>query len=258
MAAHLVEVPPPRAGIYRLARGPADPFALPDWDRVGQDGTFGNRFDDPAELAGVGTDERFRTLYCATRRITAFGETLARFRPDPTLIAKLALVDDDEPIEAALSGAVDPEFPRHGLIPNDWIGRRRIGHALIDPDNRFVDLGAAESLAHLNTELRSWLRLWGLKEVDLSTVTSQHRVLTQFAARHIYTLEYAGIRYVSRLDSSWECWALFEGRFNYQPGSPGFSPSLTPDDPDLAAIARIFALTIEFMPGGGSYLRPWM
>jgi RES domain len=63
----------PDGPLYRLARMP-DPWAWPDWAYAGLDGTFGNRWDDP-----LGS---YRVLYACTRRLGAFIETLARFRPD--------------------------------------------------------------------------------------------------------------------------------------------------------------------------------
>lgn len=42
----LIGVPPPRGGVYRLARRPENPFAPPDWAYAAEDGTFGNRFHD--------------------------------------------------------------------------------------------------------------------------------------------------------------------------------------------------------------------
>jgi len=120
MAARLISVPPPANGLYRLAQGPADPFTPPEWDRAHEDGTFGNRFDDPTEDEGKTAEERFRAIYCATQRVATFGETLARFRPSPSLISALDKINDDEPLEASLSGALDPDDRRRGLIDADW------------------------------------------------------------------------------------------------------------------------------------------
>jgi hypothetical protein len=83
---NLIVVPPPTAPIYRVAHGPY-PFEPRPWDQAHVDGTFGNRFDDPTgspDPLGVRrvltSDMRFRTLYCSTSPVGAFGETIARFR----------------------------------------------------------------------------------------------------------------------------------------------------------------------------------
>jgi len=82
-------------------------------------------------MDGRSPEERFRTVYCATQRAAAFGETVARFRPSIVLLAHLAEVEDDESVEQALAGAVDPEDPYRGLIPADWRLLRRIGHTIL-------------------------------------------------------------------------------------------------------------------------------
>jgi hypothetical protein len=66
--------------IFRIARTP-DPWQPPDWSLAHEDGTFGNRFDDPAGY--------YRVLYAASQRISCFIETLARFRSDPTFLPEL-------------------------------------------------------------------------------------------------------------------------------------------------------------------------
>ena len=67
--------------IFRVGRRP-DAWAWPDWTYAHDDGTFGNRFDDPLS--------EYRVLYASSQRCGAFAETLARFRPDLELAAELA------------------------------------------------------------------------------------------------------------------------------------------------------------------------
>lgn len=66
--------------VYRVGRRP-DPWAWPDWAHAGRDGTFGNRYDDPGAV--------YRVLYASSERVGTFLETLARFRPDPEVVAEL-------------------------------------------------------------------------------------------------------------------------------------------------------------------------
>jgi hypothetical protein len=237
-----------------------DPFQPPDWDRAHDDGTFGNRFDDPSLENDVPADRRFRAIYCATQRIATFGETLARFRPSLNLLTKLGEIDDEESLLESLHGVIDPHDHSRGLIPADWRLRRRIGHTIVDPEFRFVDVAHVESLQHLRTALAKPSQIAPLTDFDLSAVTSPQRILTQRCARYIYDQidpegapAFAGIRYVSRLDSQWECWAFFSDRFSHSPEMP---TSLFPDDEDLHEIARIFHLTIEVISGGEHLIRP--
>jgi hypothetical protein len=261
--ARLVAVAPPPSGIYRLARGPGGPFAPPDWDRADTDGTFGNRFDDPSAEDGAPPARRFRTIYCATQRAAAFGETMARFRPSLALLAQLSAIDDDEPLERALAGAIDPVDPRRGLVPADWRLRRRVGHTVLDPSLRFVDLASGETMQHLRTTLAPLARRLGVADIDLSSVTGPQRRLTQAIARHVHDRRdrngrprFAGIRYLSRLDAEWECWAVFDDRMRHVAGCPGFPTTVLPDDTDLMQVAKQFNLTIEVFTGQANYLRP--
>jgi hypothetical protein len=147
----MVAIPPPDGGVYRIARVPNEPFALPDWDWAGDEGTFGNRFDDPGASLDVPPENRFRVLYCATQRQATFGEITARFRPGPHILKLLAdIEDEEEPIDRALLGIVDPAHLSHGLLQHEWLQRRRIGHTRIVPDTEFVDVAHADTLAHLN------------------------------------------------------------------------------------------------------------
>ncbi len=255
----MVSVSAPTDGLYRIARGPDEPFALPDWERADTDGTFGNRFDDPGGILGIVPEHRFRVIYCATQREAAFAEVVSRFRQRPGLNAVLDQIDDDEEtLQESLRGAIDPDFTDHNLLESDWLQRRRIGYTRIVPHDDFVDISDADSLAHLNEVLAPLLAWLKIDQLDLSSITSQNlRLLTQCAARYIYSCEFAGIRYTSRLGANWECWALFEGRFRHEMGYPEFPENISANDNDLLSVAKRFGLTVEIVRGMDHYLRPW-
>lgn len=59
----------------------------PDWSLLQPDGTFGNRFDDPAGAYCV--------LDASSYRLSCLLKTLARFRPDLTLMAELDAIEGD-------------------------------------------------------------------------------------------------------------------------------------------------------------------
>ena len=106
--------------LYRVARGPAA-WTWPDWAYAGPDGTFGNRWDDPAGS--------YRVLYASSTRLGAFVETLAPFRVDLAVIAGLQEID--APGEPTASG----------VLLRRWIEGRVIGEANLD--GSFVDVGDA-------------------------------------------------------------------------------------------------------------------
>lgn len=258
-APHLLSVPPPTTGIVRVGRG-VDPFAPRSWDDVGEDGTFGNRFDDPGALRNIGTPHRFRTIYCATDRVTAFAEVVARMRPSIDLLDKLREIDDEESLDDVVAGVVDPAFPDHGLITHDWRLRRRVGSITLAPAMRLVDLDDPENIDLLRRELAPLLLARKVPDMDLSTLVSRERGFTQAIARYVYEQAtddghpmFAGIRYVSRLSSAWECWAVFDTRLR---GDKGLPETVHPNDPGLLEAARVFRLTIEG-PMRGHYIRPW-
>jgi hypothetical protein len=256
---NVVLTPPPVTGVFRLARG-VDPFAPPPWDYARDDGTFGNRFDDPTARNGRPREKRFRAIYCATQRLATFGETLARFRVSTSVLAGLDAIDDDESTEDAIAGAVDPEDRTRGLVSTDWRRKRRICHAMLDSATQYADVGDHDSMQYLRVELAPLAAEHGIGDIDLSALTSQQRRFTQYCARHIYDLAdgfgnplCSGVRYVSRLDSKWECWAIYDDRLSH---TTGFPANIDSDDAYLLAIAKSFRLTIEVIPGANRYLRP--
>ena len=106
--------------MFRLARAP-DPWAWPGWSKANQ-GTFGNRWDDPA---GV-----YRVLYASSTRFGALIETLARFRADLAVLAGIREIEgEDDPTPA-------------GTVPREWFERRLIGSAKLD--GIYAEIGVFE------------------------------------------------------------------------------------------------------------------
>lgn len=68
----------PKDGLWRVARGP-DPLVVGGSKASADAGDVGNRFDSP--------DGSYDVLYFGTTLAGCYGETLARFRPDPRLLA---------------------------------------------------------------------------------------------------------------------------------------------------------------------------
>lgn len=241
MARDLPAFGPPEGGtVYRVGRG-LDAFAPTDWAWAKEDGTFTNRFDDPRKAEGVSESDRFRVIYCATRRAGAYGETLSRYRKSVRLLAKLQQVDDDAPLDPELEG---------GVVPREVRLERPLGITRLDESLRFADFANGHTLTILREELAGWLQRLGLKDFDLSNVTSpEQRRLTQEAALYVYQLaehgytSFAGIRYISRLHSDWELWAIFHDRMVHAPVD--VASVIRKDDPELLEAAEILDLEIE-------------
>lgn len=228
MSPELRATKPPEV-VHRLGRHP-DAWAWPAWSHAGPDGTFGNRFDDPRCA--------YRVLYASTQRIGTFLETLARFRPDPAILAEEIAPD-----------ALDAEFETSApgvLAIERWLAVRAIGTGRLE--GRFCAIGHSESLARLRTVLAGRLVHFGLEDLDASTIRSHApRTLTLEISRHVYEQEsgeapvpFAGLRYESRVGDELENWAIFE------PNEPtGIeTQTIEPDDPDLLAAVARFGLTL--------------
>jgi hypothetical protein len=182
-----LEVKTPTHSVHRVARYP-DAWQLPDWSRA-KDGTFGNRFDDP--------ESEYRVLYASSHEVSCFVETLARFRPDFTLMEELKEI------------AGDDDFLPVGEVPLIWCEKRVIGTAAAD--GNYADIYAAEWIALLRRKLVSDCLRMGLRDLDASALqNSSPRTLTQLVSRIVYDMGLAGVYYRSRYGHNLENWALFE------------------------------------------------
>lgn len=183
--------------MWRVGRGP-DPLALREPFRA-EDLTpgTGNRFDSPLG--------EYRVIYFSTSMEGCFGETLARFRPDLELIATF----DEE------------GYMPLGEVPSDWRQRRlatrvRIGRVSTGAPAQFLDVEALATRQLLRTELAELLLGLGYNDLDVATIRGSDRRLTRWISDWTYRyvdedgdFPFAGIRYRSRLDNRWECWAVF-------------------------------------------------
>lgn len=230
----------PRTLLHRIGYGP-DPTIPPDWARAHPDGTFGGRFDDPRHPA-IPVAQRYRVLYFATTATGAFGETAARWRPSLCTLA-------------AVPSVASPT--NRGLIPRTWRDSHRLGSARVVVTLPIVDAEDPDTLhlcRHILAPIASAL---GVDDIDVSTITGPHRILTQTFAAHVYTkktlagLDYAGVRYVSRLNRAWECWAFFADRVVIKPQRV---IPIAEDDPSLHDAARLLKLDIE--ADGGAIITP--
>jgi len=215
----------PQWPLFRVGRDD-DAWTVPDWAYAKEDGTFGNRFDDPMRV--------YRVLYASSQRLGCFIETLARFRVDVSFIADLALMENGE-----------DDFTALGTVRRAWIKGRCIGAATVGGE--YADIYALGWVSHLRTALAEIAVRLGMEDVDLSSLErAEPRQLTQHAGRNAFELGYAGVYYHSRYGHSIENWAIFEDwaiseRFPIQQPN---SRKVAEDDPDLLEALRILGLII--------------
>lgn len=223
----------PSGRLSRIGRGP-DPWAWPDWSNASADGTFGNRWDDPAGL--------YRVLYAAADRLGAFVEVLARFRPDPHVLKELQEIEGE-----------DERLLPPGHLDSSWLEGRRLGEATID--GVFVDVGHSESLARIRRDLAGRVLHYGLPDLDASAIRlAAPRRFTQEVSRYVYEQSapsgqraFEGVSYLSRLGDDLRNWAIFEPATEEAARRVAREPAvseLEPDDPDLLRALAIHGITL--------------
>src|SRR5258708_27840846 len=154
------------ARILRVGRKP-DPWAWPRWEVAGEDGTFGNRWYD--------AHSTYRVLYGSSQLVACFIETLARFRPDPHVLAELARIEGPEAAPA----------PR--LLPRSWLQGRVVCEASVL--GRFCNVGAAASLGYLHGALAAPLVRYGIRQLDGAAIRqTAPRRFTQEISSYLYSL----------------------------------------------------------------------
>jgi hypothetical protein len=215
----------PSGPLFRVGRD-RDAWAVPDWAYAKEDGTFGNRFDDPT---GV-----YRVLYASSQRLGCFIETLARFHVDVSFVADLALMENGE-----------DDFTAFGTVRRAWLKGRCIGTANVGGE--YADIYALEWVSHLRVALAGIALKLGMEDIDLSSLErAEPRLLTQRAGRIAFELGFAGVFYHSRYGHSIENWAIFEDWTmpNRFPIHQLTSRKVAEDDPDLLEALRILGLVI--------------
>jgi hypothetical protein len=211
-----LEIRRPVGTVYRLGRRP-DAWQPPEWFFAHGDGTFGNRFDDP--------EGYYRVLYASSQRLACFVETLARFRPDLSLLAEFEEIDGSN------------DFFPLGVLPQEWLADRVMDNAELN--GIFADIYAISWVSHLRRSLASEAMRLGVQDIDLSTLErAEPRRLTQLASRQVYVLNFAGIFYRSRYGHSLENWAVFEPF----PLANANSSNIDSDDPDLLEALRLHGI----------------
>jgi hypothetical protein len=157
----------------------------------------GNRFDSP-----IGD---YRVLYFGTLLESCFGETLARLRPSP----RLATVAQAE--------WANNNFMPPGAVPAEWRQRRLAVRVQTPTTMRFLDVEHPDTHRALERSLGSILPIYDLAGLDVAAIRGGDRRVTRLISYWAHQQRdekglsrYAGVRYLSRLNTAWECWAVFD------------------------------------------------
>jgi hypothetical protein len=195
-----------------------------------------NRFDDP--------ERGYRTLYCATERLTCLYEVLGDLRPDTATLVEFA---------GLYGGASVADVRLAGRVTWEWRERNALAEAVIVADGELVDLDDVDVRTELEVRHAELLADHGMPHLDISHVRSKARVVTQTIGRSLYDDGFAGVRFRSNLDDR-ECFALFEGHAALDPTDRG--PDLLSDDvPELLQVASDFELIVKRVWPAGDVAR---
>jgi hypothetical protein len=228
-----IDATSPDEPLHRVGRRP-DAWVWPDWAFAGPDGSFGNRYDDPAA--------EYRVLYASSSRRGAFLEVLARFRPDPAVVSELAEIES-EPAEL-------DEGPAPGQLPRSWLAGRALGTAL--SDGSYALVGEARSLAYLREVLADRALHHGIDELDAGTIRAHApRAFTQEVSRLVFEYadagggpQFAGIAYLSRLGDEIRNWAIFEPSTDESRLREQQSTAIDLDDPELIGVLELLGIEL--------------
>lgn len=120
---------------------------------------------------------------------------------------------------------------------------------LVAPSARFLDVEAAATHRALERALPAELDQLGYDGLDVAAVRGPDRILTRAISHWTFnqisrdgSRTFAGIRYLSRLASRCECWALFVPGAGLEIAE---AHSILPTNRDLLRVAREYGLTVH-------------
>ncbi|HVL98671.1 MAG TPA: RES family NAD+ phosphorylase [Egibacteraceae bacterium] len=221
------ELSPPSVGFWRIGRGD-DPLRQPKREVMDMgDSRAGNRFDT---VTG-----QYTVLYFGSTLEGCFGETLNRYRKDP----KLAFIDDEWS---------DLGFMPRGSVPRDWRERRTAVRVIPQGGLPFFNVEHPRNLALLQRELGASLAMLNVTDLDVAVIRGPDRRVTRFISQWVWQQEdeagharFAGLRYLSRTNTAWECWAVF----NDIPLVEEARQPILATDKDVRRVAGLFDLTVH-------------
>jgi hypothetical protein len=192
----------PRAPLFRVHPSPRLLPALPPAGEPGR-----NRWDDPLG--------EYRVRYAATNLRGSMVELLARFQDSAEAEGVLAQVEGVDEVDG-------PDYSKLDGV-EEWLSRQHVGCLEPAGDPLIIDIDHAEFLVELdkNHYVRAALDASPLSSpgnaahLDFAIIrltAPLGRPITQSVSRAIHE-DYpavGGIRYSSRIDTSEECWALYD------------------------------------------------
>jgi hypothetical protein len=123
-----------------------------------------------------------------------------------------------------------------------WREKHVLAPARIDAAGEFLDLDDVTVIQHLESELAGLLAEKSIDHLDVSTVRSRDRDVTQHISRTLYDEGAGGLRFRSNCDDK-PCFVLFEHRASLtEDGDP---EPCTDDLPELLQVCSDYGLVAE-------------
>lgn len=205
--------------IWRIAKtsyGPLNPMRRPSCAETCRDWS---RYDAAGHM----------TVYGAAPVEAAYGESIAFSRPSLSLLdTRLRELFDDkerydlttvieqikrewaEPAGRPSVGHVGP-----GKLAASWRQERLLYRLTLPATGWFINLETAESISAVVRGMQAQLAALGVSSLTTATLRSERRAVTTAIAGWLWTQVLDdgslphGIRYGSKLDSAWSCWAIW-------------------------------------------------
>ena len=216
---------PPHLWLVVRSVAPSAPQSL-EIPRPGRWPT-GSRFD-----SATGS---FRVTYLGSTLQACLGESLSVLRPK----ADIALEVEGEWRQR--------NWMEPGSIAADWRHRRRVIKVEIASRRSFLNLESPAVTSELDSTLQATIAALGYEHLDQELLRGPDRRVTTFLSDHLWKQtddhgqpRFAGIRYRSRHNIDWECWAVFE----QTPLNAVEQLTLDEDDPAVVEVGSFFNLRI--------------
>src|SRR4051812_1326717 len=156
----------------------------------------------------------FRVLYCATEPEGALGEKPAPFMPNVSAVQRIEGFFDGEPDPEFADDYLEARLDAADIESFGWL----LAHASALPARRFIDVWHPATAIALFSRVASLLKEFGLHVLDIRALADERRPFTRrlggivraAATTEAGELRASGLRYDSRLQPRWECWALWE------------------------------------------------
>ncbi|TDS82322.1 hypothetical protein EV640_1189 [Nesterenkonia aurantiaca] len=134
-----------------------------------------------------------------------------------------------------------------GGVPRDWRDKRTIAEAVLRDPLSFLDVESARTHEVLSSAMAAELVDLGEGVIDVASIRGRNRLLTRAIASWAFDQRdaagrpvYGGLRYLSRVEIRFECWAVFDGGEFRETQTGPIDPQAT----ELVSIVELYKLWV--------------